>query len=342
MNEAYLEFDKLGKQDRRDVYEAAAARLGATVQSIEKDLWLCRVIDALFKGLPRQPKPFFKGGTSLSKGYGLISRFSEDIDIVLSPKGLGIKGDADPLTVGLSKKKREKAADATKEICSTHVLGKMNGQLTKVLPTCKISADDTDLDKMSLKVVYPSIFEKDDYLKPWVKIECGARGAVEPDIKRSIRPYIQDELRSALDLTTEKVTLIKAERTFWEKALILHGIYCGQRDDANRRPGENNLISRHYYDVAMMAGSAWGRKALSDHDLLARVREHKLALFRRGWEKLNEAVPGGVRLVPQATIQDDLKRDYEAMQGMMFGDAPEFEWIIEQLAGLEAAINDDI
>lgn len=90
-----------------------------------------------------------------------------------------------------------------------------------------------------------------------------------------------------------------------------------------------------------MAGTAEGTKAFSDHKLLGKVREHKQALFRRGWEKLNEAVPGGVRLVPQATIQNDLKRDYEAMQGMMFGDAPEFDWIIEQLAELEAAINDD-
>ncbi len=65
---------------------------------------------------------------------------------------------------------------------------------------------------MSLKVVYPSIFEKDEYMKPWVKIECGARGAVGPDIKRGILPYIQDELGSVLDLTTEKVTLIKAVR----------------------------------------------------------------------------------------------------------------------------------
>jgi len=71
MNEAYLEFDKLKKQDRRDVFEAGAARLGANAQAIEKDLWVCRVIDALFTGLPQRPKPFFKGGTSLSKGYGL-------------------------------------------------------------------------------------------------------------------------------------------------------------------------------------------------------------------------------------------------------------------------------
>ena len=339
MNEAYSEFDKLKKQDRRDVFEATAERLGTNAQSIEKDLWVCRVIDVLFTGLPPRPKPYFKGGTSLSKGYGLIKRFSEDIDIVLSRKGLGIKGDADPLAPGLSKKKREKSAKAATEICSKHVLGKMSEQLSELLPNCEISADETDTDRMSLRVVYPSILAKDGYLKPWVKIECGARGAVEPDIKRRIEPYIQAEIGKKYALETDGVTLIRAERTFWEKALILHGIYCGHRDDANRRPGDNNLISRHYYDVAMMAESAEGKKAIADHELLAKVREHKQALFRRGWEKLDEAVPGSVHLVPQETIRDDLKRDYQAMQGMMFGDAPEFDWIIERLAELEAVIN---
>ncbi len=340
MNEAYLEFDKLRKQDRRDVYEAAAARLGATVQSIEKDLWVCRVIDALFKGLPRQPKLYFKGGTSLSKGYGVINRFSEDIDIVLSRKGLGINGDADPLAIGLTKSKRKKAVKAAKKICSAHVLGKMKKNVSDVLPNCQINTDEDDREQMSLRVVYPTIFETDDYLKPWVKIECGARGAVEPEVKRSIEPYIQSELGVRLNLKTQNVTLIRAERTFWEKALILHGNYCGYRDEA-RRLTDKNLASRHYYDVAMLADCDEGRAAVGNEELLTRVREHKLALFPTTWEKLEEAVPGNVRLVPQKTIQDDLKRDYEAMQGMMFGDAPEFEWIIDQLAGLEAAINDE-
>lgn len=339
MNETCLEFDALKKTDRRDVFEATAARLGTNAQAIEKDLWVCRVIDALFTGLPRRPKPFFKGGTSLSKGYGLINRFSEDIDIVLSRKGLGIKGDAGPLASGLSKKKREKVAEAATEICSQHVLGKMSDQLGELLPQCTLRADNTDPDRMSLRVVYPTILEQDPYLKPWVKIECGARGAVEPDIKRKIEPYIQGDIGKQYALGTKGVTLVRAERTFWEKALILHGIYCGHRDDVGRRPGDNNLISRHYYDVAMMAESAEGRKAVADHDLLARVREHKQALFRRGWEKLSEAVPGSVRLVPQETICDDLRRDYDAMQGMMFGDAPQFEWIIERLSELEATIN---
>jgi predicted nucleotidyltransferase component of viral defense system len=124
MNADYLRFDKSKERERLAVFEAAAERLGTTSQAIEKDTWVCRVIDALFKGLGRQPKLYFKGGTSLSKGYGLIRRFSEDIDIVVSRPGLGIKAIDDPLNEALSGKRRRAAIDATKEKCSNHVLGR--------------------------------------------------------------------------------------------------------------------------------------------------------------------------------------------------------------------------
>ena len=137
---------------------------------------------------------------------------------------------------------------------------------------------------------------------------------------------------------TDGVTLIAAERTFWEKALILHGIHCGFRDQ-KRKPGENNLISRHYYDVAMMRDRPEGLRSVRDIALLTQVREHKLLLFKRGWDKLGEAKPGSIRLVPQDGIKDDLAKDYEAMSGMMFGDAPSFDWVLGEIATLEEAIN---
>jgi hypothetical protein len=338
MNADYAKFDKLKERDRKDVFEAAAGRLGTNAQSIEKDLWVCRVIDALFKGLGNRPKLYFKGGTSLSKGYGLIKRFSEDIDIVVSRAGLGIKAPDDPLAVGMTSKKRKAAVDVTKTKCSAHVLGRMKDDLGELLPECTFEDDGDDPDKSSLRVKYPSLLKSDGYLKPWVKIECGARGAREPEAKKGIAPYIQQELGTKIRLVTEGVTLIAAERTFWEKALILHGIHCGFRDE-KRKPGENNLISRHYYDVAMMRDRPEGLKAVRDTALLGKVREHKLLLFKRGWEKLEEAKPGSIRLVPQDDIKDDLAKDYEAMSGMMFGDAPDFDWVLGEIAKLEEAIN---
>lgn len=338
MNADYAKFDKLKERDRKDVFEAAAGRLGTNAQSIEKDLWVCRVLDALFKGLASEPALYFKGGTSLSKGYGLIKRFSEDIDIVISRAGLGITGNDDPLTPGLSGKKRNAAIDAVKQRCSEHVLGRMKADLEKLLPDCKFEADDDDPDKSSLRVKYPSLLEADAYLKPWVKIECGARGAPEPEVKKAVAPYIQTDLGDKFQLTTSDVTLIAAERTFWEKALILHGIFCKYRD-SKTVPGDNNLISRHYYDLAMMRERPEGTAALSDMALMEKVREYKLLLFKSNKEKLEEAKPGSLRLSPQDEIKTALAKDYEAMKGMMFGDAPDFDWVLGEIAKLEDAIN---
>lgn len=338
MNSDYARFDTLMAMDRRDLFEAAAIRLGTTAQAIEKDFWVCRVIDALFKGLPSQPKLFFKGGTSLSKGYGLINRFSEDIDIVLSRAGLRVRSGNDPFAPSLSATKRKENFKGLIEKCGVHVTVKMRERLATLVPMCAVEVDADDPDGASLQVKYPSILPADPYLRPFVKIECGARGALEPIQRRAIAPYVQDLLGMRMDLTTKSVTLIAARRTFWEKALILHGVHCGFRDQ-NKRPDDRNPISRHYYDVAMMAGRAEGLKAVRDIALLDDVRQHKQLAFRRPWEKLDEARPGTMRLTPQPEIRQDLARDYVRMSGMMFGDAPTFDWVLGEIANLEATIN---
>jgi hypothetical protein len=336
MNPNYRAFDAYKQQDRRDLFEATAVKLGTNAQSVEKDFWVCRTIDALFKGLPRQPKLFFKGGTSLSKGFGLIRRFSEDIDIVLSRNGLLLGPDRDPFIEGLSAKKRKERFEALAEICAQHVGDKMKTRLATLMPSCVVQVSDKD--PMALELRYPSLFPQDAYLRPFVKVECGARGALEPIEVRTIAPYVQDLLEMQLDLTTPKVTLIAARRTFWEKALILHGIYCGYRDEG-RTPDDANPISRHYYDLAMMQGAKQGKAAVKDLALLADVREHKILAFKRSWEKLEEATPGQVRLVPQAEIQSLLEADFARMTGMMFGDPPSFSWVLERIAALEVDIN---
>ena len=336
MNPNYRAFDNFKEQDRRDLFEAAAVSLGTNAQAIEKDFWVCRVIDALFKGLSRQPKLYFKGGTSLSKGFGLIRRFSEDIDIVLSRDGPRLGPDRDPFVVGLSGSKRKGRFEALGPICAAHVGGRMRDGLAALLPQCAFELDPDDAQ--TLRVRYPSIYPPDPYLRPFVKIECGARGALEPIQIRTIAPYVQSLLEMRVDLTTPKVTLIAARRTFWEKALILHGVFCGFRDEG-RLPTDANPISRHYYDLAMMFGTKEGAAAVADLDLLADVREHKQLAFRRPWEKLAEATPGSVRLVPQGEVQELLAADFERMSGMMFGEPPTFEWVIDRLAETETAIN---
>ncbi|HXF88079.1 MAG TPA: nucleotidyl transferase AbiEii/AbiGii toxin family protein [Xanthobacteraceae bacterium] len=158
-----------------------------------------------------------------------------------------------------------------------------------------------------------------------------------PNEKRTIRSFIADDLSNWL-FDIDDITTIRPERTFWEKLLILHGAHCGYRDE-QRLPSDRDRLSRHYYDVAMISATAVGRKALGDQKLATAVREHNLLAFRQAWKKFEEAVPGTLRLVPQEELRREIEKDYAAMQGMILGDAPPFEWIIEQLAAIEAAVN---
>ncbi len=345
MNEDLLQFLSLPEQDLRDVYAAAANRLDTLPSYVEKDLWVCVVLDALYNGLPEgQPKLLFKGGTSLSKAFGLINRFSEDIDLVVHRGDLGFDGDRDPTIEGtLSNNKRKRLFEELKTACSDYVRGDLRLALANLIEGategCRVVPDEDDADELTLLVEYPTLYVASEvpYVMPRIKIEAGARSALEPNQTCTVNPYVDDELPDR-SFKVGNIRVLAAERTFWEKLLILHGTYCGYRDE-QRVPSDSNRISRHYYDAAMIVASETGQSALSDFDLLASVREHNLVAFRQPWKRFEEATPGSVRLVPQTELQKVIERDYAAMQGMILGDPPSFAWVVEQLERAEATIN---
>lgn len=345
MTETFKQFLDLSDQDKRDVFESAASRLDTLPTYVEKDFWVCLVLDLLYNNLPKDhPNLLFKGGTSLSKAFGLIRRFSEDIDIVVYREDLGFKGDRDPTTASdLSNKKRNVLFDELKAVCNNYILGDLQGALTALtaamMDGCRVSPDDDAPEKQTLLIEYPTLFPSSDmaYVLPRVKIEGGARSALDPNEKCAVKPYIADDLNEWA-FSVENITTISPERTYWEKLLILHGAHCGYRD-SQRLPIDRDRVSRHYYDVAMITAADTGVAALSDHALLDAVRSHNLIAFRQAWKKFEEAVPGTVRLVPQPELRAVIETDYGAMQGMILGDAPGFGWVMEQLQIAEAKIN---
>ena len=345
MNEALISFFILSEQDKRDVFEAVASRLGTLPAYVEKDFWVCFVLDALYNGLSGEhPKLLFKGGTSLSKAFGLIERFSEDIDLVIHRDGLGFEGDRDPVIArDLSNKRRSVLFRELTEACSGYILGDLKTALTRsineMVEGCRVLPDDDDDNRQTLFIEYTTLYPSNDvsYVSPRVKIEAGARSALDPNLICAVNPYISDELPDWY-FGVEGIRTLAPERTYWEKLLILHGLHYGYEGE-ERLPTDRDLISRHYYDVAMITATGTGRSALSSTELLDSVREHNLIAFRQAWKQFEKAVPGSLRLMPQPELRSVVERDYRAMQGMILGSVPDFEWIMEQLQQAESAIN---
>ena len=344
--ESFGSFLALPDQDKRDVFEAAASRLDMLPSYIEKDFWVCLVLDALFNRLPNEhPRLLFKGGTSLSKAFGLIHRFSEDIDLVVHREGLGFAGDNDPIADdSLSPKERKARFDELREACSSYILGDLAHELTALVDRttkgCRVGPDENDRERLTLLLEYPTLYpsSSDAYIAPRVKVEAGARSALDPALDRRITPYVADDL-PGWSLDVDNISVIAPERTYWEKLLILHGEYCRHRD-TRYLPTDQNRISRHYYDVAMITASETGRAALPNRDLLRSVREHNLIAFPQPSKKFEEAVPGSVKLVPQAELRAKIERDYAAMEQMIVGDVPTFEWVMDQIQYAERTINE--
>jgi hypothetical protein len=189
MNSAFEEVLRADTATRTGLYTATAQRLGTTPQSVEKDFWVCWTLDALFNGIEDGPRLLFKGGTSLSKGFGLIERFSEDIDVTVFRDDLGVPATIAEL-VALSRKKREAALDAIRDACETHINGPMKARLAQICadPCARAGLDAQSIrveagarDAQTLLLVYPSITPEDAYIAKSVKIESGAKSALDPN-----------------------------------------------------------------------------------------------------------------------------------------------------------------
>ena len=343
---SFESFLALPEQDKRDVFEAAANQLDTLPSYVEKDFWVCLVLKVLFNQLPDgHPTLFFKGGTSLSKAFELIQRFSEDIDLVVNRDDLNFGGINDPtVAAGLSKKKREALFEELRVACSEYVLGDLETELATlmnhIVEGCRVSPDEGDESRQTLLIEYPTQYPSSDgaYVAPRVKIEAGAKSALDPTLDCTITPIIADELHD-WSLEVGNLRVIAPERTYWEKLLILHGLHCGYRDK-QRLPTDNDRISRHYYDVAMITVTESGRSALSNIAMLDAVRAHNLIAFRQAWKQFEQAVPGSLRLVPQDELRAVIEGDYRAMEGMILGEAPGFEWVMEQIEYAETTVNE--
>lgn len=326
---------RLSRQDRRDLFSEAASRLGMRPTIIEKDFWVCHVLKMLFASPLFKDSMVFKGGTSLSKVYGAIQRFSEDIDLVLDWKLIGYgKGIADLMPDFKSKTQQDKFNKEINRRAAAHIRETLCPQLNSVIQQAAIgltAAVDQD-DPQVVNIHYPASFSE-AYIRPEVRLEIGPLASWVPSAAHVIRPYASDVFPEIFENPVCPVVAIAAERTFWEKATILH-------QEAHRVTQLPTRHSRHYYDLYKLSLSEIKNQAFARIDLLPDVVQFKKRFYPSTWARYDLATPGSFKLLPTAAAQiKDLEWDYQDMRMMLFGEVPTFASILDELGRLEHQIN---
>ena len=333
-----LGFLDLPDDERRLFISQAAVQRNVSPVVLEKDFWVCWLLGVLFKS-EFASSLVFKGGTSLSKVFGVIDRFSEDIDLSLSPDFLDLPA------AGPSRNQAHKWMVRAEQACQTAVRDRMMPALemtvTSVLGLPKSRPwFEFQLDRVShsphLLFHYPSTQPTGlAYLVRAVKLEMGSLTDQRPVGRYPIRPWVAESLPAAfLDWKCEVIAM-ELERSFWEKATILHAEF--------HRPADKptpDRFSRHYSDTATLAKHPIAGSAIGLHELRDRVVRWKGQFFGSAWANYSLAVPGTFRLVPPMERRSALRRDYHAMRDMYQSEPASFDAVLAALSELEQRIND--
>ena len=334
-------FIKLSDKNKRAYFEVAAADLNVMPQLIEKDFWVCWILKILFT-LPASGSHLtFKGGTSLSKCYDVIKRFSEDVDVSIERTFLSSEKSIEPTKEESNKENQrrlERLQLACKEKIGNTLIPELKKNISTVLMDKKewtVELDPNDALGQTILFAFPHALTSsvESYVKSAVKIEFGSRADHWPVENMTVTPYVANVSGDVVTVVAS-VRVLAAERTFWEKATILHMIY--------HYPEGKNVpprMSRHYYDLFAMVDTPIYEKSLKKIALLKDVSEHKSLFFKANWAHYEEAKPGSLRLMPRDEQVGQLKTDYRKMQEMFFEDPPSFDQIIERLREIEKQIN---
>ncbi|MBQ8178988.1 MAG: nucleotidyl transferase AbiEii/AbiGii toxin family protein [Candidatus Methanomethylophilaceae archaeon] len=312
--------------DLRDSCMIASRRMGISAAMVEKDAWVTLVLGYLFRDSPWRGHLLFKGGTCMSKCYGAIDRFSEDVDVLLDWRLLGYGIGGPP--VGTSRKKQEMHNDEMVGRTSRFIVDEMiprMGEDLEGLIGAHLGIGPCD---GGISIRYPSVFGA-SRVSNTILLEIGPRGAWGMPEVRTVSPYISEHGNVAPGCGVT-VNAISLERALYEKVLILHSVAA--------RGTVPSRYSRHYYDVySMLNGMGEIR---FDHGTISEIVGFKRRFYPGAGYGYDTMVPGSFGLVPSDGVLDLLREDYRAMEGMIFGTRPSFDEIMDFIGDLETRMND--
>lgn len=352
-------FIKLIPMSRKNLILKVANDRGLRFDIIEKDIWVCYVLQKLFSSENLKDNLIFKGGTCLSKAYDAISRFSEDVDITINSNVLEISGQSqkiDKIKSRNRKAARKFVEDKILPILKTAFdadLGNENYELV---------FDEEDKNNITLFFVFPQtqhlvikwdgsvkisdgdyewyhnkkldqLSKNYNYIKPKIKLEFGALGGIWPSEKKIIKPYAKEILSDYFD--EFEVNTLSIKRNFIEKLLILHSITL--------RPEEkpiNQNYSRHYYDVYSILTNGLNIDPIDDLEILEEVVRNKCDFWNESWVDYDKIKKfSDVKLIPNESRITEIKKDYKNMEEMFFKDFPKFKEMILKLQDFENYLN---
>ena len=329
-----MKFIDIPEERQREAINTVALQTGLLPSSIEKDWWVTQVLKALHT-LPYAEYIAFKGGTSLSKCWNLIARFSEDVDIALSREFLGFSGE-------LSK---TQISDRLRRAACSFVREKMQHDVRKALVDLGIRTDAfsvdviitpvTTTDPEVITITYHSLYEVSPYIKNTVKIEISGRSMMEPIEKKAINAAIDTHFSKAPFAEKPfEVNAVIPERTFLEKVFLLH-------EEFRKNEVRVERMSRHIYDLVMMMDSEnkIADRAIHNETLYKAVLEHRRKFIGLKGFNYDELYPATLCIVPNDNIARLWQDDYKFMgEHMIFGQVPSFEELISKLSTLNELI----
>ena len=328
-------FGNLTTEQQIAIIEQAANRKALPPVAVEKDVWVTAVLRALF-ALPYAENLSFKGGTSLSKCYNLIERFSEDIDIAVNREHLGFSGTLSKTQI--SDRLRRSACSFVREKLQADLKNQLEGNGIHS-SHFSINVDITPItttDPEVIEVIYKSLFDDNDYIRPIVKIEVSGRSMGEP-LQTVELQSIVDEVFADMSFINRpfEVNAVVPERTFWEKICLLHEEFAKQQELIR-----TERMSRHSYDLERMMNTPIAENALKDKELYNSIVEHRRTFIGLKDFDYNTLAPKTIQIIPPDSVIAQWQEDYEIMQRtMIYGESLSFNKLIDSIKQLNERIN---
>ena len=265
-----MNYFNLTPEQQKTVITQTAARVGLPMQAVEKDLWVTTLLQLLFT-LPFASQLLFKGGTSLSKSYGLIHRFSEDIDLVIDRNYFGYEGDLTKKQIKQLRKQSSLFVEKEFTIALKQVIENFGLQkFCTIIAQPNGEGDNTYPEPRKVEVFYQSLFSSIDYLQPKVVLEVGTRSLFEPTEPTQVKSLITSTFQQIeTDMVSVIITTASPAKTFLEKAFLLHELFTTHKGDKTERK------SRHLYDLEKMMDESFAIEAISNNELWETIAHHR-------------------------------------------------------------------